>query len=250
MSQKRLGEILDKRMLWIVIISLFAVIFILISGMLSGSFSFQYSSGLLSTLGTFGGALVGAFGAGYFTLLSVEKQIRSAEITSRVNEITNRINEINPHLRVGVDFIARVNAIINEGNDFKDEIDNEIATSNQTRFSVETHKASNDYSKTVASVLKEVNLLNLQVVPFDYYKEYVGSVEIVKILETIAPSINNDLNQSLPRNKINVAKNYTDFLKYHNQLEALLGGIRTLNETEQQELFALKKERKNLRDKS
>ncbi|MFC4712248.1 hypothetical protein [Planococcus dechangensis] len=243
MKPKRLDELLDKRVLWIIIIILFTVIFILLSGMLSGSFSHQYSSGLLSALGTFGGALVGAFGAGYFTLLSVEKQIRSGEINSK-------INEINSHLRVGTDYIARVNAVVYWGEHFIGETEDDIANSKQSRFLPKTHSALNNYSGILTNTLKELNTLNYQVVPFDYYKEYIGSKEIVKILSSLAPHINGDLNQSSPLDQIYAAPNYSEFIKYHDQLKSSLNNIKIINDNEQRELLSITEEKNNSIGKS
>ncbi|OED32522.1 hypothetical protein BHE17_08735 [Planococcus maritimus] len=227
----------NSMILWIVIVILFSVIFILITGMLNGSFYFEYNDELIGAIGTFAGALVGATLAGGFTLYSVQKQIRNGETNTR-------INELNSHLRVSTDYIAKVYLIVNRGNLIKSEIDDDIANAEGTYFRPKTMSAINNYIQELNDSALELSTLNYYSVPYDYYKVYVDSIKVIEILKEITPTLKGEL-RTTSIHRIDNAEYYKLFLENHDRLIFSLSVILDLKKNEEMELIRLREEKIN-----
>ena len=148
--------------LWIVNLTLFSALIILILGMLNGSIEYKYSAELISAIGTFGGALAGAILAGYISAELFNKNIKHEEEKRSKEQDIRKLILLNDYIKESKNIMSFISYLETDIINEIKEIEFPTPWKHDTEKEKEVYNTSFEYFlRKSDQLIREIEVINL-----------------------------------------------------------------------------------------
>lgn len=185
----------------------------------------------LTSVGTLIGAFLGAFLAGRFTLISVQKQLRN-------NDLQKRKQEISSHLKVSADILAITKSSKRLCNELLEDIKSDITY--DEHFQSTTLKRAMICANDLDKACEQLKMIDYHLVPYESYNGYSAARETVFILSSSVRRVSDALVARINTDQMHSLKHFEVFEKYLPQLNFILEVLEKTNSDEEKEYDEIK----------